>query len=204
LSDSNILESILCAAREDLDFFSNSGKETRERWVISKFLKIINYSFEEAEISSLEQASKVDVEFRDARFQIKEITNPKLLRGKKTKSTYNAIKVAEKLEDIELPSIAEDIPKLAKMYDLVFVETKKLSESETYKASKHHLDLIFYITRTRASLIRVEDINIKDFSSLGWRSVTCLNGKQAAVLYTNSDAPYFLKECSGMVVDIGN
>lgn len=204
MRDSEILESMLGAARDDLEFFSNSGKETRERWVVSEFLKAIKYTFEKAEIRSLEQTSKVDVKFRDASFQIKEIANPQLLRGKRIKDTYNVIKNADSLEDIELPSITENIPSVARMYDLLVSETRKLSESETYKDVKHDLDLIFYITRTRASLIQEQTINTNDFSSLGWRSVACLNGKQAVVLHTKSNAPEFLKEYSGQVIAIGN
>ena len=204
MHDSEILENMLSAARDDLDFFSNSGKEARERWVVSEFLKVIKCSFEEKEISSLEQASKVDVKFRDASFQIKEIANPLLLRGKKVKDTYNVIKNADTLEDIELPSIIEDVPSVAKMYDLLVSETRKLSESAVYKDVKQDLDLIFYITRTRASLIQEQSINTNDFSDLGWRSVTCLNGKQAVVFHTKSDAPEFLKEYSGQVIAIGN
>jgi hypothetical protein len=204
MNENEVRQHLLSSAREDLEFYSNAGKEVRERWVVSEFLKAIECSFEKSEISSLEQSSKIDVQFRDARFQVKEIVSPKLLRGKRVKDTYNSIKSAKILEDIELPSIAEDIPNVAKIYDLVLAEANKLSTSEIYKTSKNELDLIFYITRTRASLIQKEEINTHDFSCLGWRSVICLNSKQAVILYAASRAPKFLREGSERVAIIGS
>lgn len=79
------------------------------------------------------------------------------------------------------------------MYDLVVKGAKQLSESKTYMASKNDLDLIFYITRQRASLVQRKEICSLDFCKLGWRSVSCVNSKQAVVLFAAQDAPDFIK-----------
>jgi len=190
MEDQEILQNIKDAAQDDLYFYSNRGKEERERWVVKEFLKFLKIKHENSEIKSHKQSSKTDVEFRECSFQIKEITDPNILRSKYYKDQYNAIKPARKLEDIKLPpAVAQDIPEIARMYDLVLLESQKLSESDTYLIRKHELDLIFYITRTRASLVIPQEINTKDFADLGWRSIVCLNAKQAVVLFASKKAP---------------
>jgi hypothetical protein len=194
MEEQEILQNIKDGAQDDLYFYSNRGKEERERWVVKELLKFLKITHEHSEIISHEQRSKTDVEFRECRFQIKEIPDPCILRSKYYKDQYNAIKSARKLEDIELPAaVAHDIPEIARMYDLVFLESQKLSESDVYLNTKKKLDLIFYITRTRASLISIKEINQKDFAHLGWRSISCLNAKQAVVLFASKNAPTFLK-----------
>ena len=163
MEEREILQHILNSAREDLDFYSNAGKPFRERWVVSEFLNMLGVQFEESEVESLEQGSKIDVKFRNANFQVKEIPNPGILRGKIIKDTYNSIKLANNLEDIELPSQVHDLPEITRMYDLVLSKAKELSESEGYIKSKQELDLILYITRSRASLIQNEEIKTKVF-----------------------------------------
>ena len=197
-----ILRNLRNSAKEELMFYSNVGKEARERWVVCEFLKAIKLPFEEIEVISMEQSSKTDVKFRDANFQVKEITNPNTRVGKIARDTYNSIKLAKELKDIEWPSILENTPKITKVYDLVLAESKVLSESKTYKTMTHHLDLIFYVTRTRAYLILSNEVNINDFYSLGWRSILCFNSKQATVIYAAPDAPEFLRKKVGSIVKL--
>jgi len=193
MEESEILQNIKDAARDDLNFHSNRGKKERERWVVCEFMRFLKTKFEESEVKSLEQSSKIDVRFRDGQFQVKEITNPGILRNKYFKDKYKSIKSANRLEDIELPTVVQDIPDVIRMYELVILESKKLSESHVYTTIKNELDLIFYITRTRADLINEDEIYSQDFLNLGWRSISCLNTKQAVVLYASEGAPKFLR-----------
>ncbi|AGF80088.1 Protein of unknown function (DUF1780) (plasmid) [Desulfocapsa sulfexigens DSM 10523] len=194
MEEHEILQNIKDAAQDALYFYSNRGKEERERWVVKELLKFLGIPHENSEIISHEQNSKTDVEFRKCSFQIKEIPDPCILRSKYYKDQYNAIKSARKLEDIELPAtVAQDTPEITRMYDLVLLESQKLSESDVYLTTKNELDLVFYVTRTRASLVSNEEINAKDFVNLGWRSISCLNAKQAVVLFASKKAPAFFK-----------
>jgi hypothetical protein len=115
LDDKKVLLNLLKSSKEDLDFFSNPGKPERERWVVSELLQLLGVAFEDFELKSLEQKSKIDVAFRDARFQVKELMDPGYLRTKIIRETYNSIKVAEILEQITYPSIGHDIPPIAKI-----------------------------------------------------------------------------------------
>jgi putative endonuclease (uncharacterized protein DUF1780) len=196
-----ILENLRNAAWKELKFWSNAGKEEREQWVVSEFLDTIKIDHSIDEVESLEQSSKIDVVFRDANFQVKEIPNPGTLKSRRPKEEYNAFKAVDKLEDYVFPAIAEDSPTPARMYDLVLEKATELAIGEKYRLEKNNIDLLFYITRTRASLLKLEGIVVADFSNLGWRSISCVNSEQAAVLYTKPDAPEFIRALSGCVVE---
>jgi hypothetical protein len=119
MNDSEILKHLKKSAREDVKYFANPNKEERERWVVSEFLSALDVGFHEAEIISLEQDNKVDVCFRSAQFQIKELTDPNLRRGKMYKDALNSIIAATSLEEVSLISDVRDLPPVANMYELI-------------------------------------------------------------------------------------
>ena len=194
MNDREMLDRLLNWAEDKVKYFSNANKNGRERWVVSEFLSILNVEYREQEIRSLDQHSKVDVCFRDASFQIKEITDPNLRRGKMYKDAYASIQAAKSLDQVSLVGDAQDVTPIANMHELVLERTKELAADESYRTSKGQLDLLIYVTRTRASLIHSEEIAGEAFSGLGWRSVSCVNAKQAVVLFSSPSAPDFLKE----------
>jgi len=191
-SEDEILEGMKRSWKSDFHFFSNAGKEERERWVVAEFLRLraINYSVEE--LRSLEQQSKVDVEFRDARFQIKEIVDPGSKRGAEVKANYRRVMVAKSLKDTIGPGFAYDVPPIANTYELILEKTQELAIDARYLDIKETIDLLFYVTRTRASSLNKSAINFGEFAALGWRSVSCLIGQEAFVLFAREDAPDFL------------
>lgn len=183
-------------AKADVQYYSNSSKDLRELDVVSEFLSLLGIIYKQEELISPQQASHIDVCFRDAQFQVKELTNPKLRRGKMYKDILNSIKTAKSIEEISYVGDTQDIPPVANMYDLILQKSRELANSNKYCAVKSVIDLLFHVTRTRASLIRDEEINSEDFSDLGWRSVSCVNSKQAVILYAAPLAPKFITEKS--------
>jgi hypothetical protein len=196
MDEREILKHLQKSAWEDVKYFSNSNKEERERWVVSEFLSVLGVEHHDADLQSLEQENKVDVCFRNAQFQVKELPDPNFLRGKMYKDAYNSIKVATSLEEVSLVGDVRDLPPIANMYELVLEKASELANSETYEATKSGLDLLIYVTRTRASLIQAHEIKSEEFSDLGWRSVSCVNSKQAVVLFSSQSAPEFIVERS--------
>jgi len=194
MDDRQARDLLLKAAWDDVQYFSNTNKDARERWVVSKFLSILDVKYREEEIRSLDQHSKVDVCFRGASFQIKELTDPNLRRGKMYKDAYASIKAAKSLDQVSLIGDVQEIPPIANMHELVLEKAKELADDKSYNTSKGQLDLLIYVTRTRASLIQAEEIADEVFSGLGWRSVSCVNEKQAVVLFSSPSAPDFLRE----------
>lgn len=63
-SDPEILAAMLQSAHEELLFFSNKGKQAREIWTVSEFLKRVSLPYSEAELISTDQNSEDDVRFR--------------------------------------------------------------------------------------------------------------------------------------------
>lgn len=200
MNEKEILGHLLKSAREDFEYFSNANKEERERWVVSEFLSFPGVEHNEEDLHSPEQKSKVDVRFRSALFQVKELPDPDLRRGKMYKDAYNSIKAATSLDKVSLIGDVHDVPPVASMYDLVFEKAEELSNSESYRTSKSELDLLIYVTRTRASLIQPNEIHSEAFTSLGWRSVSCVNTKQGVVLFSSPSAPGFIREFSKKLV----
>jgi len=193
-SDAEILDSLRESAQENLRFFSNEGREARERWVVSEFLARQKMIFAEEELHSRHQSSKTDVEFRDANFQVKEILNPRTKRHEEIKANYDCLLAATNLRDIKWRSFIYDIPQISTIYNLVAAKANSLSIKSNYIIAKANLDLLFYVTRTYASLIQKNEIDSRHLREIGWRSISCLAGNQAIVLFASSHAPAFLRQ----------
>lgn len=118
--------------KDDRDFFSNKGKTERERWAVPAFLKNLSVVFNESELISPGQTSKTDVIFRLARFQGKEICNPGTRLTAYTREIFKDAEQASTIAGLKFPTIGEDIPPVAKIYDLVVDEANKKSQSKQY------------------------------------------------------------------------
>lgn len=147
MNDREILDHLLKSAWEDVEYFSNANKEARERWVVSQFLSVLDVKHQEGELQSLEQHNKADVRFRNAFFQVKELPDPDLRRGKMYKDVYNSIKAAKSLDEVSLVGDVRDVSPIASMYELVLEKARELANSATYEMSKGELDLLIYVTR---------------------------------------------------------
>jgi hypothetical protein len=190
MNDRKILDVLQEGYRRDIDFYSNAQKDVRERWIVSQFLLDIGVEYTSDELQSLEIDNDVDVIFRDASFQTKEITDPNLLRDRDLKSVYRSIKAANEIDDVNWINEPRDLPAVTSIFELLIADATSLSKRY---ASKQKLDLLFYVTRSMASILLEEEISTDIFSELGWRSVSCLNSKQSVVLYASSVSAEFLK-----------
>lgn len=188
MSNEEFIEAERCRRRELVRFFSNDAKPERERWVVREFLKNLSIPFSEGDFTSAAQSDDVDVVFRNARFQVKELTDPDCRR-------YSEIKEdLKRAEDAIRPQDLFDTPI---SYDLVWVDAYPLihdraTNNQYPPRSSRRVDLLFYITRTHAFLAPSRQSD--NLSSLGWRSVSCLIGKRSYVLAAASHAPLFLRD----------
>ncbi len=200
MDDRQTLDHLLKSAWENVEWFSNAKKEERERWVVSQFLSVLDVRYQADELHSLEQHNKADVRFRSAFFQVKELTDPDLRRGKMYKDAYNSIRAAKSLDEVSPIVDVRDVPPVASIYRLVLEKAGELASRKLYETSTGELDLLIYVTRTRASLIQPQEIVGEAFSDLGWRSVSCANAKQAVVLFSSPSAPDFMRERSQILM----
>lgn len=158
-----------------------------------EFLGRLSIAFAVDELHSHEQKSKVDVEFRGARFQVKEITEPNCRRNAEIEASYYRHMNAKTLKDTVAPVFGYDIPSILNGYDLVREGAQELSSDARYLQSKADLDLLFYVTRSWVSVVQQQEVKADELSSLGWRSISCLMGDRALVIFARADAPAFLR-----------
>lgn len=188
--EQRLSEPLVEQARKDRDFFGRGGKQERERVAVSEFLSFLSLDFNESELVSQEERSKVDVQFREACIQVKELMDSDYPRTRIYKERY------ENLEAFPVRKhepIAYCTPAPSQQYQLVLDLMPKLGEK--YKNhNMNELDLLIYSTRTRASLIEEYQIRNNDFENLGWRSVLFASGAQAVILYLSSNSPAFLHQ----------
>lgn len=102
MSEHEILDRLRKSTWEDVDYFSNKNKPMRERFIVSELLTALSISHKEEELQSDRQASKIDVRFRQAAFQVKELPDPDLRRGQMYKDAYNSVMAATRLTDVAL------------------------------------------------------------------------------------------------------
>jgi hypothetical protein len=180
------------------EFFSTHGQRARERWVAIRFLTALPISFDADEVRDDEpQASDIDINFRGAHFQIKEIPDPNTRRSGEVKATNQRVQAAKTLQETIGPTFANDVPPTVNGYELVRDQALLLARDPKYIGSKQYLDLLLYVTRTRASVPSVGEVERKELGHIGWRSIGCLFGEQAIVLYAGEKAPKFLRTAAG-------
>lgn len=192
-TECDILKEMRCFWESERQFFSSEGEKEREHWVVREFLDRLAITFVDDELRLHEQDSAVDVEFRGARFQVKEITEPNCRRGGEIKDLYRLHMKARTLKDTIGPVFGSDIPSIRNGYELVQERAQELTNDKRYLQSKGDLDLLFYVTRSRASVVQPEEIKADELASLGWRSISCLMGIRVCVLFARADAPSFLR-----------
>ncbi len=78
-------------------FFGNEGKFEREKWVVERLLEALSVAFDEDDLRRAGEPA--DVQFGEARFQVKEVMDPRkrqdeyrqeLERAKKAKTRSDA------------------------------------------------------------------------------------------------------------------
>jgi hypothetical protein len=87
---------------ETRSFFTSKMKPERERAVCRAFLRCLGIEFTEAEIIA-SKTEPIDVEFRTAKFQVRELLGPGRKRGDELKQTQRKYEDAISIEDLATP-----------------------------------------------------------------------------------------------------
>lgn len=175
--------------------FSNKMKPERERMVCRAFLRCLAIEFADEEIITSD-TEPIDVVFRSAKFQIRELMEPDRKRGDELKEFQQKVENAASIEDLATPYS----PPLPLSFEALVAE---LTEALSKKAVKYgtgcrDLDALVYVNLEGRHL----DANsvVPDLSELraqGWRSVSVLFSPYAVVLFACDDAPEFIRTASG-------
>lgn len=186
--DQAFIETVRRSREEEARFFAN--KPEMERWTVGEFLTRLGVGFRLDELVSPPENDNVDVVFRDARFQVKEIYDPAERRDDDIRESLELAKVAVTPRDLFPPLEARDII-VADLADLIL---SKASSVKYPPRDRWTLDLLCYVTRSYAGFNEPPSIVGKYLRNLGWRSISCLLGNHAYVLTSSPNAPDFLRE----------
>lgn len=189
-------------ALETRELLSNAKKPERERMVVCAFLRCVGvqFSVEEIKASSNEP---VDVVFRAAQFQITEILGDRK-RGLVWREREDRYKTAKQLSDLLEPSGSPE--------PISFGEVSPMIAESLAKKAAHYgvkicskLDILVSVDLSGRYLWPLElrhDAEV--FGALSrqcWRSVSILFVPYGLVLTAKPDAPDFLKDNTGAILN---
>lgn len=184
------------ALRESLAFFSNAEKLSREKWVVRRFLRALRIDFVEEEITGAEEP--VDVSFRDARFQIKEILN----EGRRRTDEFKA--------KLETAKSAKDYTELLEHYtpiDISFSQIVRrcygyagtlLSQLKYGPRESKNIDLLCYFNWLDHHVVPPIDVPREE---VGFRSLSIVSNRYCVTAYASADAPELLRDNIGEAME---
>lgn len=178
-------------------FFGPKMKPERERSVCRAFLRCLGLTFDETEIIA-SKTEPVDVEFRTARFQVRELLDPDRKRGDELKETQRKYSNASLLEDLLTPYLPSRPCSLERLGDEV---TKALQEKAAkYGKGCNDLDALVYADLHNQHLNAKSIVpDVTQLKAQGWRSVSVIFAPYSVVLLANADAPDFIQARAGQV-----
>jgi len=183
-------------AAETRRLFSSKMKPERERMVCRAFLRCLGVQFQEDEILAPCE-EPVDVAFRSAKFQIRELMEPDRRRGDELKNFQDAVQNATSIEDVMLPYLP---PRPLSLQDLVDKVTEALRDKVAkYGKGCKDLDALVYVDLENRCLdVKTNISNLAKLKSQGWRSVSVLFPPHGIIFHAHpKDGPNFILAYSG-------
>lgn len=192
-TDKEYLEKFRNYATEVRTFLSNKMKPERERSVCRAFLRTLGIPFKESEVIAPAN-EPVDVLFREARFQIRDILESDHRRGDVWKDKQRKYETATSIDE----AIETDPPPMPFPVDLntlIHEVTAALSvKANKYGITCQDLDMLIYLDlRKRFLAAESAQLRVEPLKAQGWRSVSLLFPPYGVVLYAKPEAPDFLK-----------
>jgi hypothetical protein len=185
---------------EDLEasvaYFASGNKAERERWVVEEFVQNLGLTPVAGEIISIKD-DPPDVEFRDARFEIKEILDPGRRRHDEYKQELARVRRVEEVGDLLTPFEPKEVG-LDEIYRLCHGKAVSLG---TYASDfKMRTDLLLYVNLKEVMYVREQPYpDTSELAATGWRSVSFLMGRRSSCFYAGRDAADFIKQAAGRV-----
>lgn len=198
MTHENYLDEKRKALKESVDFFRPDKQVERDKSVVSDLLKTLGVVFDESDLQQ-DIGEPIDIQFRGAKFQIKEIMDSDRRRHSEYKEALNKALIATESRDLLVHSTPRDI-RLTEIYDEILSRSSNLLNK--YAAGVcQSLDLLFYVNLLDVyDLIETPYPDISSLRSQPWRSVSFVMGFKACVLFARDDAPAFLKSAMSKVI----
>ncbi len=199
-NDDSYLEALRADVADARSLMSNPRKPERERMIVRALLRCLGVAFEDAEIDAgLEEP--VDVAFRAARFQIRDLIGDRK-RNKQLAEREKRYQEAKTISDVAAPfaaSTAIPFDRAAEMVAEAFTEKSRRYGPQLCGT----LDAIACVDLGGSHLYPAEaggaSHALAELRRQGWRSVSMLSLPYSVVLTANASAPNFLRDRLGSV-----
>jgi hypothetical protein len=195
-SEREYLQNIQTDAADKLHYLTDECKPERERAVVRAFLRCIGVTFAESEIVA-PASEPVDVSFRDARFQVREILQQGRRRGDEVKLKARA----QSIDDATVTWKPPPTPMSAEELTLAITQALDEKARKYGRSQCSRLDALVYVNLTLTSVLRPDTTpgNTAGLTAQAWRSVSLVFPPYGIVLFTTSDASGFLRQLLGSV-----
>jgi Putative endonuclease, protein of unknown function (DUF1780) len=194
------IEQLLMRAEEAHRFFSEPGREWRERGICAMFLRALGVPFavEDLQWSPAGQ-DPPDVRFQNACFEVCERLDKGRRRHDEVKADINRYRNAKTLDDVLVDSFHPRPMTYDEIYaHLLAALSKKPSQYGPRDCSK--LDAFVYIQLIdRYPLLNSPLPEDSALRQQGWRSVSFVMSMVSHVAYASAAAPTFLQEYVGQI-----
>ena len=202
MNEKEYLEQLRRHASETVTFYSNPQQQSeRERMVVCAFLRCIGIDFSVCEIRSKPENDPVDVEFRDAHFQVTDLLGdrmPGVIWRERERNWRNADSISDVVEP--------------------FTVSKPISYDEISKNIAKHLEkkATRYTARTCATVDVLVHVDLlpkrhlwpldpvsnhhHDLVEHAWRSVSMVSLPYGSVLAACEAAPESLRSRNGRIL----
>lgn len=200
-SENDYLESLRAHAADTVHYLSSELKPERERAVCRAFLRCVGVSFADEEIVA-PSTEPVDVSFRDARFQVREVMEEGRRRGDEWKLRQTRWNRARSMDDITEASVSSSPMQYIELIEIV---TQALEgKSKKYgKTQCSNIDALVYVNLTATRFLDPMTVrgNASGLEGQGWRSVSILFPPYGIVMSAGAGAPSFLHLLMGRVLN---
>lgn len=195
-SEREYLQSIQSDAADTLLYLGDKYKPERERAIVRALFRCIGVTFAENEIVA-PSSEPVDVSFREARFQVREILQQERRRG-------DEWKLKTRLQSMDDALVTWKRPTPMSIEELTAIITQALdAKAQRYGRSQcSRLDALVYVNLTFTRFLQPDTApgNISGLAAQAWRSVSLIFPPYGIVLSATSDAPGFLQQLLGRVL----
>jgi hypothetical protein len=197
MDDEEYLQEHIKGLEASVRSFSPQNKQENERYVVDTFVRNLGIDFADDEIKSSEDEPP-DVNFRDARFEIKEILDPGRRRHDEYRDELERARTLTKASDTLRSFYPKDIS-LDDIYQRC-EEVVLALEKKYPPAVRSSLDLLFYVNLMDVMYVLEEPFpNVARLASTGWRSISFEKGQRSCCFYARDDAPEFIRNTLGHV-----
>jgi len=154
----------ISAVKESIDFFHNTNKLEREKWVVARLLESFVPEFSEGSLQEAEEPA--DVQFENAAFQVKEILEQDRRRGDEYKEALKKAETADEYKDL-----LEDYTPYKITFEEIVNKCYEYSNSLTKKygpKERKNLDFICYFNYLDSNEVPPTDVAVieKNYRSL--------------------------------------